>query len=54
MFRDGPLARKSPYIAAPFRSFAPPLDIRGTELQQRVWRGAQDPLRRDLHLLEDR
>src|ERR1700682_799581 len=25
------------YIAAPFRPFALPLDIRGTELQQRVW-----------------
>src|SRR5688500_3195328 len=25
-------------IAAPFRSFALPLDIRGTDLQQRVWR----------------
>jgi AraC family transcriptional regulator of adaptative response/methylated-DNA-[protein]-cysteine methyltransferase len=26
------------YIAAPFRPFALPLDIRGTDLQQRVWR----------------
>ncbi|HEX6530638.1 MAG TPA: methylated-DNA--[protein]-cysteine S-methyltransferase [Burkholderiales bacterium] len=26
------------YIAAPFRSFPLPLDIRGTDLQQRVWR----------------
>lgn len=25
------------YIAAPFRRFGLPLDIRGTELQQRVW-----------------
>jgi AraC family transcriptional regulator of adaptative response/methylated-DNA-[protein]-cysteine methyltransferase len=25
------------YIAAPFRPFALPLDVRGTELQQRVW-----------------
>src|SRR3954467_13326512 len=25
------------YIAAPFRPFALPLDIRGTELQRRVW-----------------
>jgi AraC family transcriptional regulator of adaptative response/methylated-DNA-[protein]-cysteine methyltransferase len=25
------------YIAAPFRPFAPPLDIRGTDLQQRIW-----------------
>lgn len=25
------------YIAAPFRRFSLPLDIRGTELQQRVW-----------------
>ena len=25
------------YIAAPFRPFALPLDIRGTDLQQRVW-----------------
>jgi len=25
------------YIAAPFRPFPLPLDIRGTELQQRVW-----------------
>jgi AraC family transcriptional regulator, regulatory protein of adaptative response / methylated-DNA-[protein]-cysteine methyltransferase len=26
------------YIAAPFRPFTLPLDIRGTDLQQRVWR----------------
>ena len=26
------------YIAAPFRPFPLPLDIRGTDLQQRVWR----------------
>jgi AraC family transcriptional regulator, regulatory protein of adaptative response / methylated-DNA-[protein]-cysteine methyltransferase len=26
------------YIAAPFRRFPLPLDIRGTDLQQRVWR----------------
>ena len=26
------------YIAAPFRPFALPLDIRGTDLQHRVWR----------------
>ena len=25
------------YIAAPFRAFALPLDVRGTDLQQRVW-----------------
>jgi AraC family transcriptional regulator of adaptative response/methylated-DNA-[protein]-cysteine methyltransferase len=25
------------YVAAPFRPFALPLDIRGTDLQQRVW-----------------
>ena len=25
------------YIAAPFGRFQPPLDVRGTELQQRVW-----------------
>jgi AraC family transcriptional regulator, regulatory protein of adaptative response / methylated-DNA-[protein]-cysteine methyltransferase len=32
------LAKVSRYIAAPFRPFALPLDIRGTDLQQRVWR----------------
>ena len=32
------LAKISRYIAAPFRPFALPLDIRGTDLQQRVWR----------------
>jgi AraC family transcriptional regulator of adaptative response/methylated-DNA-[protein]-cysteine methyltransferase len=31
------VAKVARYIAAPFRPFAPPLDIRGTELQQRVW-----------------
>src|SRR5216110_3503531 len=31
------VARVATYIAAPFRPFALPLDIRGTELQQRVW-----------------
>jgi AraC family transcriptional regulator of adaptative response/methylated-DNA-[protein]-cysteine methyltransferase len=31
------VARVARYIAAPFRPFALPLDIRGTELQQRVW-----------------
>jgi AraC family transcriptional regulator of adaptative response/methylated-DNA-[protein]-cysteine methyltransferase len=31
------LAKVSRYIAAPFRPFALPLDIRGTELQRRVW-----------------
>jgi AraC family transcriptional regulator of adaptative response/methylated-DNA-[protein]-cysteine methyltransferase len=31
------LARVARYIAAPFRPFPLPLDIRGTELQQRVW-----------------
>lgn len=33
----GPLARVSRYIAAPFRPFPLPLDIRGTELQRHVW-----------------
>ena len=33
-----PVAKVAQYIAAPFRPFALPLDIRGTELQQRVWR----------------
>jgi len=31
------LGRVARYIAAPFRPFTLPLDIRGTELQQRVW-----------------
>ena len=31
------LAQVARYIAAPFRPFPLPLDIRGTELQQRVW-----------------
>ena len=31
------VAKVARYIAAPFRPFAPPLDIRGTDLQQRVW-----------------
>jgi AraC family transcriptional regulator, regulatory protein of adaptative response / methylated-DNA-[protein]-cysteine methyltransferase len=31
------LAKVSRYIAAPFRPFRLPLDIRGTDLQQRVW-----------------
>src|ERR1044071_1567582 len=31
------VARVVRYIAAPFRPFQLPLDIRGTELQQRVW-----------------
>jgi AraC family transcriptional regulator, regulatory protein of adaptative response / methylated-DNA-[protein]-cysteine methyltransferase len=31
------VAKVSNYIAAPFRPFALPLDIRGTDLQQRVW-----------------
>ena len=33
----GPVAKVGRYIAAPFRPFALPLDIRGTDLQQRVW-----------------
>jgi AraC family transcriptional regulator of adaptative response/methylated-DNA-[protein]-cysteine methyltransferase len=33
----GRVARVARYIAAPFRPFALPLDIRGTELQRRVW-----------------
>jgi AraC family transcriptional regulator, regulatory protein of adaptative response / methylated-DNA-[protein]-cysteine methyltransferase len=32
------VAKVARYIAAPLRPFALPLDIRGTELQQRVWR----------------
>ncbi|MEQ1854149.1 MAG: methylated-DNA--[protein]-cysteine S-methyltransferase [Chthoniobacteraceae bacterium] len=31
------VAKVVKYIAAPFRPFRLPLDIRGTELQQRVW-----------------
>jgi AraC family transcriptional regulator, regulatory protein of adaptative response / methylated-DNA-[protein]-cysteine methyltransferase len=31
------VARVGRYIAAPFRPFALPLDIRGTDLQRRVW-----------------
>src|SRR5688500_5668440 len=31
------VAKVCRYIAAPFRPFALPLDIRGTELQRRVW-----------------
>jgi AraC family transcriptional regulator of adaptative response/methylated-DNA-[protein]-cysteine methyltransferase len=34
----GTVAKVAKYIAAPFRPFTLPLDIRGTELQQRVWR----------------
>jgi AraC family transcriptional regulator, regulatory protein of adaptative response / methylated-DNA-[protein]-cysteine methyltransferase len=33
----GTVAKVARYIAAPFRPFALPLDIRGTDLQQRVW-----------------
>ena len=33
----GTVAKVARYIAAPFRRFTLPLDIRGTELQQRVW-----------------
>ena len=32
------VAKVARYIAAPFRPFPLPLDIRGTDLQQRVWR----------------
>ena len=32
------VAKVGRYIAAPFRPFPLPLDIRGTDLQQRVWR----------------
>ena len=32
------VAKVARYIAAPFRPFTLPLDIRGTELQQRVWK----------------
>jgi AraC family transcriptional regulator of adaptative response/methylated-DNA-[protein]-cysteine methyltransferase len=31
------VAKVTKYIAAPFRPFPLPLDIRGTDLQQRVW-----------------
>ena len=31
------VAKVGRYIAAPFRPFALPLDVRGTDLQQRVW-----------------
>jgi AraC family transcriptional regulator of adaptative response/methylated-DNA-[protein]-cysteine methyltransferase len=31
------VAKVARYIAAPFKPFAPPLDIRGTELQRRIW-----------------
>jgi AraC family transcriptional regulator of adaptative response/methylated-DNA-[protein]-cysteine methyltransferase len=31
------VAKVARYIAAPFRPFAMPLDIRGTDLQRRVW-----------------
>src|SRR5262249_55561595 len=31
------VANVAKYIAAPFRPFPLPLDIRGTDLQQRVW-----------------
>ena len=31
------VAKVSRYVAAPFRPFSLPLDIRGTELQRRVW-----------------
>ena len=33
----GTVAKVARYIAAPFRPFALPLDIRGTDLQLRVW-----------------
>ena len=36
--RRATVAKVARYIAAPFRPFPLPLDIRGTELQQRVWR----------------
>src|SRR5688572_15775056 len=32
------VAKVGRYIAAPFQPFSLPLDIRGTDLQQRVWR----------------
>src|SRR5262245_28319930 len=31
------VAKVSRYIAAPFKPFALPLDLRGTDLQRRVW-----------------
>ena len=34
---QGTVAKVAKYIAAPFRPFRLPLDIRGTELQRRVW-----------------
>jgi AraC family transcriptional regulator, regulatory protein of adaptative response / methylated-DNA-[protein]-cysteine methyltransferase len=39
LVRDGkvPVVKVSRYIAAPFRPFPLPLDIRGTDLQRRVW-----------------
>jgi len=39
LVRDGkvPVEKVSRYIAAPFRPFALPLDMRGTDLQRRVW-----------------
>ena len=51
----GPRSPKSPGTSRRrFGAFPLPLDIRGTDLQQRVWRGAQNPLRRDVNLLTDR
>lgn len=43
LVRDEPggkatVAKVARYIAAPFRPFPLPLDIRGTDLQRRVWR----------------
>src|SRR4029434_3327503 len=35
--RKATVAKVARYIAAPFRPFPLPLDIRGTDLQQRVW-----------------
>jgi len=35
--RKATVAKVGRYIAAPFRPFTLPLDIRGTDLQQRVW-----------------
>jgi AraC family transcriptional regulator of adaptative response/methylated-DNA-[protein]-cysteine methyltransferase len=39
LVRDGevPVEKVSRYIAAPFKPFRLPLDLRGTELQRRVW-----------------
>ncbi len=34
---EATVAKVARYIAAPFQPFALPLDIRGTELQRRVW-----------------